>query len=253
MVEFVVVVESRADAEIATVLAERLLIEKVDWLEQELLQYVFQWSGLQENTPYSCWTDINKIIKNAKESGMRLPKFIGHSKQKNIKADGASSIKILNFIRILQKNRPIKAVFLIRDLDNQPERREGMKQARSEHTERLPQLEIIIGTANRMREAWVLNGFIPLDEEEGKTLENIKSQLNFDPCIESHRLRSNSFEEPNRIRNPKVVLETLTRNDRLREQKCWEETSLELLQQRGNQTGLTAYLQEVELHIVPLI
>jgi len=35
MTEVVVIVESRADAETATKLAERILIEKIDWLESE--------------------------------------------------------------------------------------------------------------------------------------------------------------------------------------------------------------------------
>jgi hypothetical protein len=33
MSEFVVIVESRADSEIATKLAERVLLEKIEWLE----------------------------------------------------------------------------------------------------------------------------------------------------------------------------------------------------------------------------
>jgi hypothetical protein len=253
MIEFIVIVESSADAEIATKLAERVLVEKVSWLEHEQLQDFFRWSGLQEKTEYSCWKDIIHIIEDAKISGFHIPRFIGHSKGGAKKADGAASLKILNLIRLLQKNRQIRAVLFIRDLDNQSERREGIEQARSEHIDRQPKLEIIIGTANRMREAWVLNGFIPSDQKEQKTLEKIKMKLNFDPCEESHKLRSNSRQEPERVRNPKVVLEELTGNDRLREQQCWEETSLEILQQRGSTTGLTAYLQEIEQRLIPII
>jgi hypothetical protein len=115
-------------------------------------------------------------------------------------------------------------------------------------------LEIIIGTADRMREAWVLNGFIPsnANQKEQETLEKIKIKLSFDPCEEAHRLRSNSREEPERVRNPKVVLEELTGDDRLREQQCWEETRLELLQQRGSNTGLAAYLKEIEQRLIPI-
>jgi hypothetical protein len=141
----------------------------------------------------------------------------------------------------------------IRDLDNQPERREGIEQARSEHIDRQPRLEIVIGTADRMREAWVLNGFIPLDLEETQILEEIRGRLSFDPCEEAHRLRSNSREYPDRIRNPKVVLEKLTRMDGLREQQCWEETSLDRLRERGCQTGLTDYLDEIEQRLIPVI
>lgn len=77
--------------------------------------------------------------------------------------------------------------------------------------------------------------------------------MNFDPCIESHRLRSTSHEEPDRIRNPKVVVEQLTGKDMEREQQCWEDTSLKLLRERGVHTGLTAYIQEIEQHLTQII
>lgn len=255
MLEFVVIVESSADARTATKLAERILVEKVDWLESDLLQNLFQWSGLELGTEHSYWRDINNIMQRAKESGLPIPKFLGHSKSGALKADGAATIKILNLIRLLQlkNNRQVRAVLLIRDLDNQPERREGIEQARAEHIDRQSKLEIVIGTADRMREAWALNGFIPFDQEEARILENIRNQLNFDPCEEAHRLRSTSWQGPECIRNPKVVLEELTGSNKLREQQCWEETSLELLQQRGRNTGLTAYLQEVEQRLIPVI
>jgi hypothetical protein len=41
MIEVVVIVESRMDAVTATKLAERILVEKIDWLEPESLQHLF--------------------------------------------------------------------------------------------------------------------------------------------------------------------------------------------------------------------
>jgi hypothetical protein len=253
MIEFVVIVESSADARTATKLADRIFLEKVNWLEPEILQHLFQWTGLEASTEHSCWKDINQITTNLKNLGFRPPRYLGHGKDGALKSDGAATIKILNLVRYLQKTRNIKAVIFIRDLDNQPERREGIEQARSEQIDRQLKLEIVIGTANRMREAWVLNGFIPLNQEERQILEEIKTKLNFDPCEESHRLRSNSFEEPDRIRNPKVVVEKLTGGKIEREQQCWEETSLEHLRKRGINTGLTDYLHEIEQRLTPII
>ncbi len=249
MLEFVVIVESSADARTATKLAERVLVEKVDWLEPDLLENLFQWQGLEEKTEHSCWKDIGSIIECAKASGLHIPRYRDHRNTEPLKADGASAMKILNLIRLLhrKRNRQIEAVIFIRDLDNQPERRQGIEQARRlAHMEQQPKLEIIIGTADRMREAWVLNGFIPSNSEEIRILEDIKTKLKFDPCADAHKLRSNSWEEPDRVRNPKVVVERLTGGDSLREQLCWEETSLELLRAKGKHTGLTAYLHEIE-------
>jgi hypothetical protein len=255
MLEVVVIVESSADARTATRLAERVLLEKVDWLEDDLLQNLFRWSGLEEETGHSCWRDIGSIIERAKELGLSMPKFLGHSKTGALKADGAAAMKILNLIRLLnhKRNRQIKAVLFVRDLDNQPGRRKGLEQARSEHIDRQPKLEIVVGTADRMREAWVLNGFMALSGEETRILQEIKAELKFDPCEESHRLRSNSWEKPDRIRNSKVVIQQLTGGDYSREQQCWEETSLEHLRTKGRYTGLTAYLYEIEQRLIPVI
>lgn len=251
MIEFVVIVESSADARTATKLADRVLVEKIDWLEDELLQYRFRWSGLEESTDYSCWKNIDDITKRL-STQFKFPKIRSNGK---LKTDGQAASKIMKLISFLQykQNRDIKAVLFIRDLDNQPERREHIKEARSEQINQKPKLEIIIGTADRMREAWVLNGFIPLNQEERRILEEIKTKLNFDPCEEPHRLRSNSFEEPDRIRNPKVVVEKLTGGKMEREQQCWEETSLEHLRERGIHTGLTDYLHEIEQRLTPLM
>jgi hypothetical protein len=104
-----------------------------------------------------------------------------------------------------------------------------------------------------MREAWVLNGFIPSNKDEEQILKEITTQLTFNPCEESHRLRSNSLTEPDRIRNPKVVVEKLTGGRMQREQQCWEETPLEYLREKGVHTGLTAYIKEIEARLIPII
>ena len=251
MIEVIVIVESRADAVTATKLAERVLVEKVDWLEQESLEHVLKWSGLEVGTDHSCWKDTGDIINRAKKAGIPMPRFLGHGKTGALKADGAAAMKIMNLIKLLhiKNNRKIAAVLLIRDLDNQSERRRGIEQARSEHEDRQPQIEIIIGTADQMREAWVLNGFIPMNSEEKRILEQLKTKLTFDPCEEAHRLR----DDPGEDRNPKLVVKKLTDGDILREQQCWEETDLEILRVRGANTGLREYLKEVEQRLVSIL
>ncbi|MCY7385249.1 MAG: hypothetical protein LH628_22250 [Microcoleus sp. CAN_BIN18] len=254
MIEFVVIVESSADARTATKLADRILVQKIDWLDAEMLQHLYQWSGLEAGTENSCWKNINQIIENFQQSlGFRPPRYLGHRQDGALKADGAAAIKILNLVRFIQKTRQIKAVLLIRDLDNQPQCREGIEQARSEQIERQAKLAIIIGTADKMREAWVLNGFIPSNPEEKQILQKITTELTFNLCEESHRLRSNSLEDPDRIRNHKVVVEKLTGGKMEREQQCWEETSLEYLREKGVETGLTAYICEIEERLIPII
>ncbi|MEG4089607.1 hypothetical protein [Microcoleus sp. Pol12B4] len=104
-----------------------------------------------------------------------------------------------------------------------------------------------------MREAWVLNGFIPSNQEEKQILQDITTELTFNPCEKSHKLRFHSWKEPARIRNPKVVVEKLTGGKMEREQQYWEDTPLELLRKKGVHTGLTAYIDEIEERLIPII
>ena len=244
MLEVVVIVESRMDAVTATKLAERVLVEKVEWVEQETLQHLFKWSGLDVGTEYSCWKSLDDIMNRAEKDGIPKPRYLGHGKTGSLKADGAAALKILKLSRLLnrKKNRKIAAVIFIRDIDSQQQRNQGIEQARLEHIDEQPHMEIVIGMADKMREAWVLNGFIPLDSEEKRILAQITTTLSFDPCEEAHRLRADLGED----RSPKLVVKKLTGGDIIREQQCWEETELELLRVRGANTGLREYLKEVE-------
>lgn len=170
-----------------------------------------------------------------------------------LKADGAIALQVLQLVSLLQKDRPIKAVLLIRDLDNQPERRVGLEQAREEFRQRSSPLVTILGTADSKREAWVLNGFEPQNDNEEAILAELRKALGFDPLLEAHRLRFVAREGAERIRNVKVVVERLTDNNNEREAQCWTETALPLLRQRGVHTGLSAYLQEVEEQLIPIL
>jgi hypothetical protein len=254
MTEAIVIVESRADAMTATKLAERVIIDRVDWIDSDNIEYFVKWTGLEAETRFSCWKDTGKIIENYKEAGVRVPRFLSRSRRTDSsKADEAATMKILHLVRALSRNRDIKAVIFIRDLDCQPERRQGIEGAREEHVNVKPPLAIVVGTAERTREAWVLNGFIPMSIAEEKNLADLKTQLTFDPCDNAHKLRSNSFAEADRDRNPKVVLDILTNENWERQSQCWEETELDILRSRGEHTGLTNYLKEIEHRLIPAI
>ena len=111
-------------------------------------------------------------------------------------------------------------------------------------------LNVIVGIADKMREAWVLNGFIPRWEAEKKTLQNLKTALSFDPTREAERLRA---AKPSDLRHPKRVLSELTAADAGRQACCWLETPLDELRQRGAGTGLAKFLDELRNRLAPLI
>ncbi len=244
--EFIVIVEGSSDGPIVTELAERIFFEKgADWLE-DYLPVKFVWSGLKPNkrAGWSYWKNFEKDVKDL---GVRPVMLRGQ------KVDQKIARKMLHVVSELQKYRSIRAVLLIWDIDNKPKRRLGLEKAREIHMKTFPELEIVIGMAEPMREAWVLNGFVAKDGREAKILQEHKEKLKFDPCLESERLRSRSSEMPNRIRNIKIVTEALTGGDKDREAMCWQETDLDVLRERGRKTGLTAYMEEVELRLLPIL
>ncbi|MGB0564881.1 MAG: hypothetical protein ACPGVO_24260, partial [Spirulinaceae cyanobacterium] len=147
-------------------------------------------------------------------------------------------------------------VLLIRDLDGREQGRKrlaSLHSARQNHQEIDPNSTIVIGTAVPEREAWVLNGFVSQTPEEEQRLAECQQQLNFDPCREAHRLRGDKKNPEQRDRAAKFVLETLTDGSTERQEQCWTETDLELLRNRGKDTGLADYLNEIKRYLRPIV
>lgn len=246
--EFLVLVEAEADARTATALADRIFVERgPDWIDGNF-EYLRKWSGFISDMWFSCWKDFKQIEKKYIDKGYKRPRYLGYSRNGAGKTDSATARRAILLAQEIKKTRLVRALILIRDLDSQSERREGLEQARNSVNREI--LEIIIGTSDPNREAWVLNGFIPLNEREEKLLEKIRSEICLDPCLKAESLRST---EPNDPRNVKKVLSRLTNGEYDREEKCWSETNLDVLVNRGEKTGLRDYLNEVETRLLPIL
>jgi hypothetical protein len=145
---------------------------------------------------------------------------------------------------VLKRSEPAPAaVVLIRDRDNQEQRRRGLEQARNLGGWPFP---IVIGLARPEREAWVIAGFEPRDAAEEARLQELARRLSFHPVREAHRLSSGE-------RDAKSALKSLTAGELAREHACLNETPLEVLRARGKETGLTDYLDEVRERLVPAL
>jgi hypothetical protein len=116
--------------------------------------------------------------------------------------------------------------------------------------ERFADWAMVVGIADKMREAWVLNGFVPATTAERTLLSRLKAELGLDPVADAHRLRALGESEP---RNPKRMLTVLTGGDREREAACWKDPPLAELRQRGGSTGLAEFLDSLRDRLLPLI
>ena len=238
--QFAVVHEAQADFETATELADRVLCDAIDWLDEYLLPGQRSWLGQTPGGQQLTWTAIKRL---AHEENIRVR---GHFDDKPALPDAKAARRAILYL--LDKIPNLDAIVLIRDQDDQPERRDGLDQARKQDRGGIP---IIVGLAVVERESWVLCGYDPQNEAETARLMEERKRLSFDPCEKSHELTA--YKKDITHRSPKRALRTLSGGDRERERRCWIEASLTVLKERGTENGLAAYLAEVHARLVPLV
>lgn len=237
---FAVVAEAAADHGIATELADRVLIDAIgDWLDEEQLPHQREWLVNVQGEPLT-WTRIRRL---AASRGIEAEGFFDGDPGL---PDAKAARRALLYLR--EVDAEIKAVALIRDQDDQPDRRGGLEQARREGVNGIV---IVIGLAIVEREAWVLAGFEPQNEDEKTRLDAERQKLGFYPHEHSQELTA--CKDNSAVRSPKRVLRALTGGDSTRESPCWRSTPLVRLRERGAQNGLTPYLDEVRDRLAPLI
>lgn len=234
----VVVCEAPPDQQTACALADRVVCEQVEWIEVEHLPNLRAWRGERPNEFCFLWTRIPRL---AEKKGLKL---FGHFQGEPGEIDAHVARKALTLCKLLRP--PLHAVMLIRDADDQPERRHGLEQARSLNIVKAP---VVIGLAEPKRECWILAGFDPDDDTENAKLETEREHLGFDPRHHSAKLAAKPDDAK---KSAKRVLNALCDRDRERENRCVKATSLDILRDRGRENGLTMFLDEVRTLLVPL-
>jgi hypothetical protein len=237
---FAVVHEAMADFHIATELADRVLVEAIDWLDEHLIAGQREWIGTVPVDRRLTWKAIPNL---AREIGIKAH---GHFDGVPGEADAAAARRAILYLK--ETIPDVHAILLVRDQDDQPERRIGLEQARDQDHRGTV---IVIGLAVVEREAWVISGFDPQDEEETARLDAERQNLGFDPRHRSHELTA--CKDDQATRSPKRVLRQLSRDNRSRERHCWTNTPLARLRERGSENGLAAYLSEVRDRLARLI
>src|SRR5262249_42557025 len=144
-----------ADFRTATELADRVLLEAIAWLDEHLIADQREWVAQEGGGRRLTWTTIPQL---AQEAGIRAH---GHFDGKPGKADAAAARRAILYL--LATIPDLKAIMLIRDRDDQPERRTGLEQARGQDRSGTV---IVVGLAVVERECWVISGFDPQDDKE---------------------------------------------------------------------------------------
>ena len=238
MTQLVVVFEADADRVIATELADRVIVEHIAWIDDTMLDAQRSWTTKIGDQPIR-WAAIKGM---ARQRGLRIH---GHFSGEPGLPDAAAARRAILLLK--GDFEDLGAILLIRDADKQAERKAGMDQARRVFESMI----VVIGLAIPESEAWVICGFEPLDSDEDELLRQEHSELGFDPRLRSHELMATHDDQAKR--SPKRILKALTGDSVEREQRCWLETPLATLRERGQENGLADYLSEITSKVAPLI
>jgi hypothetical protein len=241
-----IVYEAAADCELGCSLADRVVVECIDWIrdQPELLAYQREWTTEHRGIQFR-WDAIDDLGRN-----MDLRVRGGYEDGEQDYPDFKAAVRALRVIRNLFDD--VDAVVLIRDTDDQPDRIKGLNQAKKRFDGKPPGFSVLVGAARTKRECWVLSGFIPNDHIETGLLESERQYLGFDPTAISQELTAKSNENEDK-RNAKRVLRKLTYGSSDREKECWTETPLEHLRSKGESNGLADYLNQIEQVLVPMV
>lgn len=241
--------ESAGDFRLVSGLVDRVLRESgpawvVDGLETPEVIRTWQPDGLGR-----AYFDVHRLDTYVDKLKVRV--LHGHFDGRPGGAGALMARTAFLIVRALHRqapDEPIEAIVLVWDVDVQSENRPaGVKAARDEARRWAP-FQIICGFPDPEREAWVLAGFEPCDDDEQTCLEALRRELGFSPVLQAVELRA---KQPGHPRDIKRVLRELTRGDHEREERCWTEPALETLRARGKDTGLAAFLAEVDEILVP--
>lgn len=224
-----------------THLVDAALIATHRWLDGILDNYR-SWRGLADGKPWYKYDpadayDLRPFIHN----GVRIP-LAGHINGQPLKPEAGMWRKAL--LLFVHSNPRPNLVVLVRDMDGYATRSSGLTQVR----DGLPwPFDVVVATPEPEVEAWHVCGFEPRDAAEQKRLKELTRKLSFNPVKESHRLTSHPNDADT---DAKRVLEHLCDGDPDRREACLDDPST--LRARGTVNGLTAFLDEVDQHIVPV-
>jgi hypothetical protein len=240
-----IVYEADADWRIGCDLADRVVVDCIDWLREQpdLLQFQREWITQHQGVLFR-WHDIDDLGR-----GMNI-RIRGYEEGEEKYPDFKAAVRAVRVIQNLFDD--VDAILLIRDVDDEPERIDGLNQAKSRFKEGNRRFKVIVGAARTKRECWVLAGFQPVNDLEKGLFDEERQYLGFDPTTRSHELTAKNNATQDK-RSAKRVLTKLTQGNSSREEECWTITPLEQLRSKDESNGLAEYLDQIEDVLVPMI
>jgi hypothetical protein len=237
--------ESAADALSIADLADRVVVDAVDWLDAESWQAMRAWCSDGDGgepgrsvaaDPPIPYVDLHRAHRRARARGLRVyGKFSGEPK-----APDAGMFRALLMLFAVSDAVP-EAVVIGRDLDGDDGRRRAFEQAAREDGRRWP-FVVIPALAQPELEAWVIACWRVETTEDQSRLDGVRKRLGFNPVRQAHRLRSGRSEHPKDAK--RVARELMGDAGALR--AVWARVGSEQARGAPPGTGLPAFVQACE-------
>lgn len=164
--------------------------------------------------------------------------------------DHTEAKDFLRFVRTVQTSdraRQPDAFLLIRDADSHSKERTELRKLNAlGEFKRFP---AVVGVPDPEIECWLLAGFTheASDAEETRISEMQRQNDGVHPCRDSHKLRAPNESDK---RHPKQVLFQLTGGNEDRVRRCFD-APFALLRSLGKDNGLVAFLDALQLRLIP--
>lgn len=247
--QWVLLCEDESDAELTTGLADRHAMEPHHGLEQWIRDNLDSYRKWVLNADEGqCWTW--KRIKRVADRR----KLTTHGYQK--RAPGIETAEIRKAVLVISDRGHANpaGILMHRDTDGKTERREGFRRSvenynRESLMEGGTRIILCLALPHPETEAWLLAAFEPKTESGRAALERERQKLGFDPRVHAERLNAGreATREGLEVKtSTKRILEELLCAEQISRESCWKERSLDILWERGGETGLREFFVHLE-------
>lgn len=230
-----IIAESIADARRVTGLADRVILDQVDWITPDVIDAYRLWCGVEGED----FLDLHGAFTRARERGLKV---YGHFDGQPCAEDAATTRAAL--LLFAEEDVDLAAVVLARDVDNRPARVDGFHQAI--RVLAWP-FAVISALATPEIEAWRIAACETESPAEEVAHQDVRQRIGFDPTLHPERLTS---KNPTDKADAKRVLRELTAGGRDPDER-WADAPLSRLRERGAACGLADFISGVEMHILP--
>ena len=240
-----VIAEAHYDFRVVSTLFDRAALESKDmpeWIRDDPQQFEVErvFSGINEAEEFTVRKSVKSRSKNFGKGFQNVSKF-GTGLGDDLRdTERCVSLAVL-------ADQKLNILLLSRDSDGKSERLESWRKVKEKFQNEIS-FQIVLASQHCKLEAWILNGFVPNNSKEEQRLKEMRQELGFPPVEQAEKLWAGRGAK----KCPKRVLSLLCDKDREREERCWNETDLKILRENGTNTGLSAFLEDVENSCVPM-